>query len=95
MKKMIALVALVLVASLFASCVVTTPLCATSNPIGAKVGVATVTFVMGFAIDNGGNMGIQKAAEKGGIKKISTVDQKVEIVIPQLVTKVSTIVTGD
>jgi hypothetical protein len=96
MKKLIALVAFALVIALFASCASTTPVAATSNPVGSKVGVAstTILFYM-FCLDNGGNTGVQKAAEKGGIKKISTVDLKMEILFPGIAMKRSCIVTGE
>jgi|WetSurMetagenome_2_1015567.scaffolds.fasta_scaffold1002613_1 hypothetical protein len=96
MKKFVALVAFAILVSLVASCASTLPVAATSNPVGSKVGVAstTVLFYM-FCLDNSGNTGVQKAAEKGGIKKISTVDIKTEILFPGVAIKRSCIVTGE
>lgn len=72
MKKVL----LALTASaLFASCSVTTPVNATSNSVGSKVGSARTTSIFGLFFD-GGDASIRTAAKKGGISKISTVDFK-------------------
>ncbi len=57
----------------FSSCAVTTPVTATSNPVGNKCGVAkamTVLTIFGGSAD----CGINKAAKNGGITRISHVD---------------------
>jgi len=76
------------------SCAVTVPVAATSNPVGSKVGKAKSTQTLGFFFD-GGDLGIQKAAKEGGIKKISTVDYKRQAVFLWFVIKHETIVTGE
>ncbi len=94
-KKLIALFALVLLAAFLGSCAHTLPVGATSNNVGSKVGVASTTMILGIFAPDGGNAGVQKAAENGGIKKISTVDQKIEMVFLTIIMKRSTIVTGE
>lgn len=56
-----------------ASCSTTTPITATSNPVGNKCGVAkTGTFLTIFG--GSSDCGINKAAKNGGITRISHVD---------------------
>lgn len=50
----------------------TSPLCATSNNVGKKVGESSSTNVLGIVWTGDG--GINKACKDGGIKKISHVD---------------------
>lgn len=73
MKKVIksAAVAIVSVAML-SSCSTTTPIAATSNPVGNKCGQASTTRILGFG--GSANIGINKAAKNAGITKISHVD---------------------
>jgi peroxiredoxin len=59
---------------LLASCSMTTPVCATSNPLGTKTGKAKATAVFGISIS--GDASLQKACKQGGITKVSTVDLK-------------------
>lgn len=54
------------------SCSTTTPVTATSNPVGNKCGVAENTVILG--IGGSSDSGINKAAKNGGITKISHVD---------------------
>ena len=91
MKKL----ALAIVAALilFASCSTVTPVCATSNPVGSKVGEATATYLFGYIPLGSCDMGIQKAAKQGGITLISTVDSKVSAGL--FTTKITTVVTGE
>ncbi|MCI9606610.1 MAG: hypothetical protein HFJ94_00375 [Muribaculaceae bacterium] len=59
------------------SCATTTPVAATSNPVGNKCGVAktvTVLSIFGGSAD----CGINKAAKNGGITRISHVDSYVK-----------------
>ena len=71
---------------------ITSPLTATSNKIGPKVGESHSISVLGLvAIGDGG---IQEAANKAGIKKISTIDTKTESVLG-IYTKTITVVTGE
>lgn len=54
---------------------ITTPIAATSNPVGNKVGEASYkTYCWGMFKGKGANMGIDKAAKEGGITRISHVD---------------------
>ncbi|MEA3448894.1 MAG: TRL-like family protein [Bacteroidota bacterium] len=93
MKK-IKLIALTLVmGALFAACSLTLPVNATSNPVGTKVGTAKATGYLGVLFF-GQDASIQKAAQNGGIKKISTVDLKTTTVLGIIVTY-ETIVTGE
>ena len=91
MKKL----ALAIVASLilFASCSTVTPVCATSNPVGSKVGEATATYLFGYLPLGNCDMGIQTAARKGGITLISTVDTRVTAGL--FTTQITTVVTGE
>lgn len=92
MKKIIPVLAACACFAL-ASCATITPITATSNPVGSKVGEASASYLFGaFQLGNA-DMGIQKAAKNGGIKLISTVDQKVSSGL--FVTKVTTVVTGE
>lgn len=71
MKKIYAIV--VVACSLFlASCSTTTPIAATSNPVGNKCGEASTTRY--FGLGGSANIGINAAAKNGGITKISHVD---------------------
>lgn len=62
---------------LLASCSVTTPLTATSNPLSKDAKVGTSDFISLFGVINLGDAGINLAAKKAGITKISVVDTKV------------------
>ena len=78
----------------FTACSVTSPVAATSNPVGSKVGVAKTAQIIGFFFD-GGDYSIRTAAKNGGIKKISTVDYKFSMVFLTLFMTHETIVTGE
>ena len=92
MKKFV--LALTAAAALtLASCSTVGPLCATSNSVGSKVGESKATFLFGYLPFGESDAGIQAAAKKGGISKISTVDVKTTIGF-LTVTK-TTIVTGE
>jgi|TARA_B100001175_G_C19196310_1_gene489160 hypothetical protein len=98
MKKFLTIIA---ASGLLASCSVTTPVTATNNRIGAKVGVATATCLFGSPLPGslssglvlGGPYTIADAAKNGGITKIATVDVKKQNFL--LFTKNSIIVTGE
>ena len=70
----------------------TEPAAVTSNELGTKVGQAHATSVLGVAA--AGNAGIEKAAKKAGITKVSHVDKKVFSVLG-LFTKVTYTVYGE
>lgn len=70
MKKVLfAAVCCVLLSSCYS---VTTPICATSNPVGNKCGEAT--YKTGWFGKKNRDIGIDKAAKQAGITKISHVD---------------------
>ncbi|MCM1336148.1 MAG: TRL-like family protein [Candidatus Amulumruptor caecigallinarius] len=56
-----------------ASCSSTTPITATSNPVGNKCGVAKTSRVLTI-FGGSADCGINKAAKNGGITRISHVD---------------------
>lgn len=75
MKKTFKLAAAAIVsAAMCVSCSTTTPITATSNPVGNKCGEASTTRILGI-FGGSTNMGINAAAKNGGITKISHVDQ--------------------
>lgn len=91
MKKMaIALAAAATLA--FASCTTVLPVCATGNDMGKKVGESTTTLLFN-AIPISGEASIASAAKNGGIKKISSVDLKINWLV--VLSKVTTVVTGE
>lgn len=65
----------------------------TDNPVGDKEGRATVKILFNGLVLDGGDGSIKKAAEDGGITKISTVDYETKTGI--FITRVTTIVTGE
>lgn len=92
MKKALVVLALVF-AFVLVGCTTVSPLAATSNALGSKVGEAVGTYLFGYLPLGNLDMGIQKAAQNGGITKISTVDVKTKVGI--FTTKVTTVVTGE
>lgn len=92
MKKALVVLALVL-AFVLVGCTTVAPLTATSNPLGSKVGEATGTYLFGIPLSFNIDLGVQKAAQNGGISKISTVDVKVKNLV--VLTKITTVVTGE
>ncbi|WP_066756167.1 TRL domain-containing protein [Crocinitomix algicola] len=94
MKKL----ALAFVVGLVAtSCSVTSPVTATNNEIGSKVGKSETTCVFGYGGISSGivlnkNYGIAEAAKNGNINTIATVDLKIQNFI--IVRKHTLIVTG-
>lgn len=91
MKKL--LITLFASAVLFASCTTITPLCATGNAVGSKVGEATGKYLFGYLPLSDIDISIKKAAENGNITKISTVDTKTTM--GAFVTTITTVVTGE
>ena len=64
----------IIIVALLSSCSITTPIAATSNPIGSKMGKSSgyCYFGMCFNVD----ASVMTAAKNGGITKISTVDYR-------------------
>ncbi|MDR2907675.1 MAG: TRL-like family protein [Bacteroidales bacterium] len=75
------------------SCTITTPISATSHPVGNKIGEASQMGILFFPPFTGQPAGVLQAAKNGGITKISTVDYSVNYFI--LFTKRTTTVTGE
>ncbi len=73
MKKLIQLGVACVVALCATSCATTTPVTATSNPVGNKCGIAQTTTVLTI-FGGSADCGINKAAKNGGITRISHVD---------------------
>lgn len=73
-KKITSAAAVCVAVLVMASCSITMPLAATSNPAGKKVGTAKAKIICGLVF--GGDYSVQTAAKNGGITKISTVDVK-------------------
>jgi len=92
-KKIKTIAALVAVVAMLASCSLTLPVNATSNPVGSKVGTSKATGYLGVLFFNA-DASIRTAAKNGGITKISTVDVKQGNVLGIIVTY-ETIVTGE
>ena len=55
------------------SCMSTTPVTATSNPVGNKCGIAKTTRILTI-FGGSADCGINKAAKDGGITRISHID---------------------
>jgi hypothetical protein len=97
MRKKFAVSTLVVVAAIvaLAACSsITSPLAATANPVGSKIGEAKVSLLFGtIPLKNKQDGGVYAAARNGGITRISTVDVKTQNWIIG-VTR-TTIVTGE
>ena len=93
MNKLKVLILALATAAMMASCSLTLPVNATSNPVGSKVGTASGTGYFGVLFF-GADASIQTAAKNAGITKISTVDLKMSNVLGIIVTY-ETIVTGE
>lgn len=92
-KKITLLATFVAAVAVMSSCALTMPVGATSNPVGKKVGTAKANGYLGVIFFDQ-DASIQKAAENGGITKISTVDLKSTSVLGVVVGH-ETIVTGE
>ena len=75
------------------SCSITMPVSATSNPVGSKVGTSKASGFFGMLYFDA-DASIKKAAENGGITKISTVDIK-QTSFLNILTGYECIVTGE
>ena len=64
-------------------------------PIGQKVGEAQSTYILGLWSSKGEQNNIQKAAENGGIKKVSQVEYVDQMVLGGLFIKHTTRVYGE
>lgn len=73
MKKIVKIALGCVIALCATSCMSTTPITATSNPVGNKCGIAKTTRVLTI-FGGSADCGINKAAKNGGITRISHVD---------------------
>lgn len=73
MKKIFKIAVGCVIALCATSCMSTTPITATSNPVGNKCGIAKTTRVLTI-FGGSSDCGINKAAKNGGITRISHVD---------------------
>lgn len=80
-------------AVMLASCSITLPVNATSNPVGTKVGKSSGNCYLS-ALCFGVDASIQTAAKNGGISKISTVDYTNKNILNLIITHETT-VTGE
>jgi hypothetical protein len=98
MKKIMTLAAsAALVASMMCSCATINSgaAIAEKGPVGPKVGEAQSTYILGLWSSQGEQNNIQKAAENGGIKKISQVEYIDKSIFLGLVIKHTTRVYGE
>jgi hypothetical protein len=93
MKKLLLVVAIAAM-GLLASCTVTQPFAVTSNPLSKDAKVGTSSYITLFGAINLGDAGINLAAKKAGITKISVVDVEVTN-YAGIYAKVKTFVYGD
>ena len=70
-KSLVAIFAVCAIA--FASCQTTTPVAVTANPVGNKCGEAKTSIFLNV-LGGSSDIGINTAAKKGGITRISHVD---------------------
>jgi hypothetical protein len=94
MKKLITMVVLAAVCFLAVGCAtITSPVTATTNPVGSKVGQASGKIWLGMF--GSADAGIQAAAKNGGITNISTVDFTSTLGILGLWVEYQATVTGE
>ena len=96
MKTTMKVMATLVACALLSSCItVSRPVAATGNPVGAKCGEAKSYIICGLFSINGDTNGIDKAAEKAGITKISHVDSYAKCYPFGIVVKQTTKVYGE
>ena len=96
MKFTLKALAAVAVCALVSSCAtISTPVTATTNPMGSKCGVAESTIYLGTWSSKGEENGIEQAAKNAGITKISHVDTYRQNILWGLVIKQTTKVYGE
>lgn len=91
MKKIKYILSIAFLTLIITSCSVSSPVLVTDNE-SDKEGVAEYTVILGFIRPMEADVSIKKAAENGGITKVSTVDFSVESKFFK--TTYKTIVTG-
>lgn len=91
MKKIKNILAVGIV-TLLASCSISGPLMVTDNEISDKRGEASYTVWLGFIRPMDADVSIRTAAKNGKIRKVATVDQRVESKLFRVTY--TTVVTG-
>lgn len=95
MRRILAVVVIGIAILVIAGCSTVTPMGATSNEIGPKVGEASAAYLFGYLpLGFDQDYGIATAAANGGISEISTYDVKV-YTIGSFYVEYTTIVTGN
>ena len=96
MKFTLKALAAVAVCALVSSCAtISSPVTATTNPVGSKCGVAESTIYLGTWSSKGDENGIEQAAKNAGITKISHVDSYQKLYFWGLIIKQTTKVYGE
>ena len=96
MKFTLKALAAVAVCALVSSCAtISSPVTATTNPVGSKCGVAESTIYLGTWSSKGEQNGIEQAAKNAGITKISHVDSYQKLYFWGLIIKQTTKVYGE
>ena len=96
MKFTLKALAAVAVCALVSSCAtISSPVTATTNPVGSKCGVAESTIYLGTWSSKGEENVIEQAAKNAGITKISHVDSYQKLYFWGLVIKQTTKVYGE
>ena len=97
MKKTFKTLAVVAACALASSCAtISTPVTATTNPLGSKCGEAKSTLYLGgLWSSKGAENGIDKAAKSAGITKISHVDSYTKTYLLGIVIEQITKVYGE
>ena len=96
MKKSLKTIAAVIACAMVSSCAtISNPVTATTQPLGSKCGTAESMIYLGLWSSKGEENGIDKAAKKAGITKISHVDTYVTNYFFGIVTKQTTKVYGE
>ena len=96
MKFTLKALAAVAVCALVSSCAtISSPVTATTNPVGSKCGVAESTIYLGTWSSKGEQNGIEQAAKNAGITKISHVDSYQKLSFWGLIIKQTTQVSGE
>ena len=96
MKKIVLVLVCALALIALAACSTTQPFDAgATGTVGAKVGEASQSFVFIFPLKGEG--GVQMAAKNGGIKKVGTVDIRINWPASPIIPycTVTTVVSGD
>ena len=95
MKKFLKSIAIVACCAFATSCaVISTPVTATEMPLGTKCGVSESMTYLGIYTDNT-ESGINEAAKKAGIKKISHVDSYTTMYLLGIIQKQTIKVYGE